>query len=444
MANVDRRTVLLALGAAALGVVERTSAGAPGPDSSFRVSLSLDPFTEQVLKGGVTYSDGTRRAGDAESLQRLYVAHGATEVYARIRTKSKVPGDGDHSIETGLERARLAKKLNLPFNPELGLWGTYGDMSGQPPPDFSDYPQLKVPGPWHTLSIDQMTPILRGYGALVAEQIMSTGVKVNYWDLGNEVNFGVAGVAISTFGGAGGETIFRGQPPYVAPDGVNREIGKMTVVKLRALSEQQQGDWLSRNLWPYTGQMFAAVAEGVRSIDKSAKFSTHVGPVGILYPELMLRFFQVHRDNGYLPDQLGTSYYPSIDSRMINPHVGLGSVDVLEGLKVLARRLNQGLKRGLFIAEFGYPASRDFTYGSEGSWVVPLPGYPLTPQGQSDLTRDITQWGAKTGLLTGLRPWAPSLCTLGWGPMSCFDLRGKLAVARPSLDAMAQGLRRTA
>jgi hypothetical protein len=441
MANVNRRTVLTALGAAALGLAKRGSRAASA-GSSFRVSLSVDPFTEQVLSRGITYADGTVRARDTESLQRLYMAHGATEVYARIRTKSKVlPGNGDHGIERGLERARLAKKLNLPFNPELGLWGTYGDMSGQPPPDFSDYPQLKVPGPWHTLSIDQMTPILRGYGALVAEQIMSTGVTVNYWDLGNEVNFGVAGVAISTFGGAGGENLFRGQPPYVAPDGVNGEIGKMTVVKLRTLSEEQQGDWLSRNLWPYTGKMFAAVAEGVRSVDKSAKFSTHVGPVGILYPELMVRFFQVHRDNGYLPDQLGTSFYPSIDSRMINPHVARGSVDVMEGMKVLAKRLNDALRRGLFIAEFSYPASKDFTYGSEGSWVVPLSGYDLTPQGQSDLTRDLTHWGAKTGLLTGIRPWAPGLCTLGWGPMSCFDLQGKLATARPSLDAMAQGLR---
>jgi hypothetical protein len=77
----------------------------------------------------------------------LFAAHGANEVYARIATTQKYRiGDGDHSMERGLERARMAAGLNLPLNPELGLFNIYGDVRCQPPPDFTDYPEIKIPG----------------------------------------------------------------------------------------------------------------------------------------------------------------------------------------------------------------------------------------------------------------------------------------------------------
>ncbi|HAX25320.1 MAG TPA: glycosyl hydrolase family 53, partial [Chloroflexi bacterium] len=125
----------------------------------FRCALSVSPFTELVLKEGITYTDGNLTASSTEELQRLFVAHGATELYARFGTQRKFTyGNHDHSVERGLERARLAAKLNLPFNPELGLFAQYGDITHQPEPDFTDYPSLKVPGPWHTLTLAQMLP----------------------------------------------------------------------------------------------------------------------------------------------------------------------------------------------------------------------------------------------------------------------------------------------
>ena len=50
-----------------------------------------------------------------------------------------------------------------------------------------------LPGPWNTLTLEQMERALRQYGALVARQLLGTGVRVNYRDLGNEVDWGVAG-----------------------------------------------------------------------------------------------------------------------------------------------------------------------------------------------------------------------------------------------------------
>lgn len=72
------------------------------------------------------YDRGTT-ATTVEGVQRLFVSHGANEVYARIATTQKYrTGFGDHSMDRGLERARMAAALHLPFNPELGLFNTYG------------------------------------------------------------------------------------------------------------------------------------------------------------------------------------------------------------------------------------------------------------------------------------------------------------------------------
>src|SRR5260370_22323224 len=86
----------------------------------FRVSLSVSPFIEMALSKGVEYTDGKLTAKTAEELQRLFMAHGANEVYARIGTNRKYSrGFGDHSLERGHERGKMAKNLKITFNPEV-------------------------------------------------------------------------------------------------------------------------------------------------------------------------------------------------------------------------------------------------------------------------------------------------------------------------------------
>ena len=127
-----RPFVRLVLGSCAL-------LGAPQHAPAFRVSVSVSPFLETVLKTGTRFTDGTRTATTAEELERLFVSHGANEVYARISTRqSLVRGAGDHTMDRGLARARLAAALHLSFNPELGLFGSYGDIRCQPAPYLSD------------------------------------------------------------------------------------------------------------------------------------------------------------------------------------------------------------------------------------------------------------------------------------------------------------------
>ena len=409
---------LITLVVAAACLVATTMPSAP----AFRVSISVSPFAETVLKTGTRFTDGRITATTAEELERLFVAHGATEVYARISTRqSVVHGAGDHSMDRGLERARLAAKLGLPFNPELGLFDSYGDIRCQPPPDFSDY-GIALPGPWASLAIDQMAAALRAYGAAAAKQIVATGARVNIWDLGNEVEFGVAGVAVSPMpGGCDASAGATGE--YHAPDAVNRAIGQMSAATLPMMDTARRIDWLKTYLWPSEAKVLAAVAGGIRSIDPRARFSTHVSGISATQPEVAAAFFSAMRDGGFLVDEAGVSYYPTSSRTPANR---------LQAFKEMAIAMKRAIGRPVFIAEFGYPSA---AMSGAFAWNDAVPDYPLSPEGQASFVRDLVAWGRAEGALSGIRPWAPELVVPGWAPMSLFERQGATVTARPALDA---------
>ncbi len=407
----------------ALAPVQAAAAARCGP-ASFRTSLSVSPFTEGVLRS-VALTDGHLIARSVEAVQRLFMRHGATEVYARIATRRHALSSGaEMGFARGVERARLARGLGIPFNPELGLWAVYGDAEGQPAPDFTDYPAIRLPGPWHTLTIGQMEKALRQYGELVARQIRGTGVTVNFWDLGNEVEFGIAGVATRPLTAGF----------YQAPDTVNAAIGQMSTATLIGMSETDRIAWLRTNLWPYVGRLLAACTDGIRSVDRSARFSTHISGIFENTAAVPLAFWEEMAARGYRPELLGTSYYPSAGA------IG-GSGNRVQWLKQTAAALQQKFHKRLFISEGGYPSGR---MSPPYPYNTPVAGYPLTMGGQHAFIRDIVAWGASSGRLAGIRPWGPDLCVPSskWEPMSYFSSSGRLARAKPALAAISQGLSR--
>lgn len=412
--------VLSPMAAAALAIAPLRSAAEP-----FRVSLSVSPFAASVLQDGVVYTDGRMTARTLAQLQRLFVAHGANEVYARICTLHAPTGrPGDPSMDTGLRVAEMAKSLGLPFNPELGLWKTYGDSGLQPSPDFSDYPQLAYRGPWTSLTVDQMLPILRAYGALAAREILKTGVRVRIWDIGNEVDYGLAGVAIPPRPHEGDDE--NGPNWYRPPNAVDPAIGTMTHARLQQMTSAERVAWLRIHVWPHVGRMLEAVAEGIRTVDPQARFSTHIA--NSTDAAFAVAFYETVRKSGFLPDQIGFSYYPTWGK------------DTWPKFQETVRAIQGEFRRPVFIAEYAFPAG--LIQGYYAKWNIPQPGYPLDDQGQAAFLRRLTRWGSQSGMICGIRPWAADLCGGGWGAMSFFNLEGKTAMARPALDAMAQGLAR--
>jgi hypothetical protein len=380
----------------------------------FRVSLSVSPVTEAVV-GSLSLTDGRRTASTVSELQRLFNRHGATEVFVRVATlRHARDGQAEYGFARAIERARLAAHLGRPLNPELGLWDVYGDIRRQPPPDFSDYPSIRLPGPWLSLTLPQMEHALRQYGALVARQLLSTGVHVNYWDLGNEVEWGVAGVAVKGLDPTG----------YSPPDAVDPAIGQMSAVQLLGMAEADRIAWLRQHLWPYVGRLLAAAAQGVRSVDHTARFSTHLASIGVQDATLHTAFWEAMNQAGYHADQFGTSLYPT------NGDPGDRKAVFLD----IATALQQRFGRQLFFAEFGYPSG---PMGPPFAWNNTQPGYPQTPDGQYRYLRDLVTQSVATGAVAGIRPWAPDYCIPPgfWEPMSLFTQDG---IAKPALAAIQQ------
>jgi hypothetical protein len=102
----------------------------------------------------------------------------------------------------------------------------------------------------------------------------------------------------------------------------------------------------------------------------------------------------------------------------------------------VATAVHRELGRPVFVAELGYPSAKMQVVFI---WNDAVKGYPLSPEGQANFIRDLAAWGSGAGVLSGIRPWGPELAAPGWGPMSFFEFEGKIAAARPALNAIMEG-----
>ncbi len=400
------------------------------PEQPFRVALSVSPFTNTMINQGYTFEDSSgNKARTVSELQQLFMKHGANEVFVRIATDRYSPKRNitDHSLERALERAKMAAELGLPLNPEIGLFEHYADVRGQPSPDFSEYPEIKLPGPWETLTVKEMAVVLKQYGAIVAKELVSTGVRINIWDIGNEIDFGIAGVAPKPFPES--FTAELGYNWYRAPDKVNPIIGKQSIYSLLIMNSKSRIKWCKENLWPHQAVLMRAVKEGILLVVPNAKFSTHLSGAGALNPDFAVAFYRAMSEGGFDVDQIGFSFYPSASA---------SSKNRLKAFQSTVKAVHVEFGLPVFIAEFAYPAAPLKT-GLFKSWNHQVDKYKLTPEGQAAILHDLTSWGIENGVC-GIRYWAPDVIVPGWGGFSLFSVSGIRATARPALDSISRGL----
>lgn len=418
------RSLLTSLG---LLLACSASPAATGPEKhAFRVSLSVSEVTEVLLKAGFSFKDGKTTIRTIEAMQRAFVRHGSTEVWARISTRRYKPIQTvDRTLKRAVQRAKLAKKLGLKFNPEFGLFGSYGDIRGQMAPDFTEYPEIELPDNWQRLSIDQMAVAIQAYMTIAAKTILDTGVEVNVWDIGNEINFGIAGVTVPPLEGFPKEHRY----VYAAPDKVDPELGKMRPMKLFRMSSAEQIAWCRAHVWPHTARILKAAAQGIRAVDPKARVSTHLAFPSPGQWKSVTAFYETMEQEKFICDEIGISLYPS------------NGPGVLTDFRELVAELIRKFKKPVFISEYAYNAGVPKT-GPFKNWNHAPPQYPLTEDGQADLLRDLTRWGIANGL-SGIRPYAPDGILDLWEPMALFvrDRAGaKTARARKALSAMREAL----
>ncbi|MBN2048193.1 MAG: glycosyl hydrolase 53 family protein [Anaerolineaceae bacterium] len=367
---------------------------------NFRVSLSISPYRMGFAAEGAAFTDGEGTARSAVELQQLFNRHGATEMWVRINTRRS---GNQHAVENALESLQIAAELNMPVNPELMCVGNYMDMARQDSVDFTDYPEIVLPRAWDDCSLEDMCAALQQYGAIAAKDILATGCRVNVWDIGNETNFGFAGVSV------GRKTA------------VNPKLEKADPMWIYPQPHLGAG-WLAKNVWPHNARMMAAVAAGIRQVDPDAKVSVHIA-TAIADTHYVVKYFTTLMENGFRPDEAGISFYPS------TPGVWF---DQVKRLKKIISAVQHRCGLNTFIAEYAYPSS-PMTEGEFKGWNRKTKGYEHSEDDQSRLLQELITWGAANGL-SGIRPFAPDL-NGHWEPMSLFryDPATKVSTAKKAL-----------
>ena len=407
-------------------------------DEPFRVALSLSPFTLNQFDAGYTFKVGDKTATTPAELQQIYQSLGSTEMYVRLATKrhktykadgtldNTTDGKADenanaHTFDQVIQTCRIAASLNIPINPEVMCAYIYMDMDGTQAPRFyqSDYPELYANPTfakimkdgnkdiWQTLSLEEICTVLEIYGEFVGDSILATGATVNNWNLGNEANFGFAGIGIGT------------------PNSFDQTLAKAGPMK-RFMSSLFSVWWLKKHVWCYEAKTLAAVRRGIEKAYVKAgkdvskiKFSTHIATV-VSTPRSSASFFSYMAENGYKMETAGISYYPSAPAMSFNKK---------KLLTKTVTRINKKCNIPVFIGEFSYP-SQDMV-GPFAGWNSQLGDYKKDQKGQADIYRDVIAWGKDHGLI-GIRYWAPDY-EGEWYPMSMFTFENKVGTAKTIL-----------
>ena len=419
------------------GVMKSAAQAAP-TDEPFRVALSLSPFTLNQFEAGYTFKVGDQTATTPAQLQKIYQSLGSTEMYVRLATKRhktyKADGTLDnttdgmpdenanvHTFDQVMQTCKLAAALNIPINPEVMCAYIYMDMDGTQAPRFykSDYPELYATNPtwarilkdgeakWEELSLEDICTVLEIYGEFIGDSILATGCTVNNWNLGNEANFGFAGIGIGM------------------PNSFDQKLAKAGVMK-RYMSSLFGLAWLKKHVWCYEAQTLAAVRRGIEKAYDNAgkdrskvKFSTHIATV-VSTPRCSASFFTYMAEHGYKMETAGISYYPSAPAMSFNKK---------KLLTKTVTRINKKCNIPVFIGEFSYPSQE--MVGPFAGWNSQLGEYKKDQKGQADIYRDVIAWGKDHGLI-GIRYWAPDY-EGEWYPMSMFEFENKVGTAKAIL-----------
>lgn len=409
-------------------------------DEEFRVALSLSPFTLNQFEDGYSFKVGDKTATTPAQLQQIYKDLGASEMYVRLATKrhktykpdgtldNTTDGKPDenanaHTLDQVLQTCKIAKDLNMPINPEVMCAYIYMDMDGTQAPRFSEDPKSDCGYPelfadpkfykimhgrkWEELSLDEICYVLEKYGEFVGTEILNTGCTVRNWNLGNEANFGFAGIGIGT------------------PNSFDKALANAGAMK-RYMSSLFSVWWLKKHVWKYEAQTLASVKKGILNayakLGKDAsnvKFSTHIATV-VSTPRASASFFSYMAENGYKMETAGISYYPSAPAMSFNKK---------KLLTKTVTRINKKCDVPVFIGEFSYPSQN--MVGPFAGWNSQLGDYEKTQKGQHDIYADVVAWGKAHGM-SGIRYWAPDY-EGEWYPMSMFEFKDKVGTAKTIL-----------
>ena len=328
----------------------------------FLAGVDANYIPEGEAKGEKWYSGGSL----VDPLA-LIAAQGAQSLRLRVW----VGDDGPSRLSYATQLAQRAHDVGLQIYPVLFLTNDWADINKQP-----------TPPEWADLLLDERADVIRAYSRDAITQLLETGITPPYYEIGNEIDFGISGVF--------------------------------------AELEQRDLETLQTTIWPEEALLLQAAIEGVRQADPQARVMLHIAQG--FAPTFSVAFFTSMRDLGVDYDLAGLSFYPS----------ALGPL-IVDGFCRSLDRLKSELELPVVISEFAYPAEPP-TGGLFASWGNALPAYPLSPEGQASyFAHFLADMRAHPNVIA-VYYFSPTFHWSGelWGPFALFDADGN---ARPALGA---------
>jgi arabinogalactan endo-1,4-beta-galactosidase len=351
------------------GELDRSNATCAIPErvekpKDFRIGVDAN-FVPIGEEQGYGFWVGEARVDPLE----LLAVNGANAFRLRLFFGEK----GESKLDYVTELAKRAEQVGLKPYLILFLSDDWADVNKQP-----------APAVWANLTLEERAEAIHQYTRETVEHLIQEGITLDFYEIGNEIDHGIAGVFADT-------------------------------------KHPRDPQTLRGSIWLDEARLIKAAIEGVRSADPEGKILLHIATSWS--PDFASAFFQAMIEQGVNYDYVGLSFYPS----------AFGPLAANQFCKTLDR-LAVEIGKPIIIAETAYPAEPP-TGGLFNDWRRSIYGYPLTPEGQAQWLADFlaAMWSRVDVL--GVYIFSPAFWFSGelWGPLALFDHEGQ---ARPAVGSL--------
>jgi arabinogalactan endo-1,4-beta-galactosidase len=373
-----------------------------GVDADMAYDLSRDGYTWKDAATGVTNTN----------VNKLFRNKGVD--WSRImlfwnETETGGGGFGEYynSLDYVNNSLVLAKNAGLKVAVVLSLIDGWNRRGG-----FVNLSQITIPSRYNAsaakfykfdeLDENERLSIIEEYAENVDKHFKKYGINVDLYEIGNEIDYGYAGVFDDTHG--------------------------------------TDADWYKQNIWPYEAEAMKAAIRGIRKSNPTASIETHL--MTWWDRDWVYNFTKFMLDSGVELNYTALSYYPTSFNENwrwmqdVYQNVGylLSNIDYAR-----QELLDDGYNIKFIIAEYSYSSGELWGWLKENfnnpikgfSWsnydadttayiksICPkcqnTPSYPFTPQGQANWLNDSFDAVYTDNNITGTFYLVPEAATFGW------------------------------
>ena len=291
-----------------------------------------------------------------------------------FRLRLWVGDRGESKLHYATDLAYRAQGAGLEPYLVLFLTDGWADVNSQPAPRV-----------WADLPLYERAKSIRQYAYETARHFIDEGIDIAFYEIGNEIDYGICGVFADT-------------------------------------AHPRDAAALRCTVWPDEARIIQSAIDGIRKARPDARVLLHIATSWS--PGFAASFFNAMTDFGVQYDYLGLSYYPT----------AFGMVTAVQFCETL-NRLCREIGKPIVIAETAYPAEPT-KGGMFADWRRPIPGFPLTPQGQARWLADFLKGMHDRGDILGVNYFSPGFWFSGelWGPFALFDHEGRIRPATASFN----------